>query len=132
MLTEQQQTKLNDLQEDLNDARDRGVPLGTINDGAHSFNELYRHRMVLFIGLCKQLKKFTYTDIWMSRMQSDGTAVQEGWFILGIDKKPGRQITYHLPMSDWDECKKIAKELAKAPEYDGHTTADVLTRLAAL
>lgn len=36
---------------------------------------------------------------------------------------------YHLPMSEWDNCK-WANTLENAPEWDGHTSADVLKRLA--
>ena len=131
-MTPEQQNKVNDLQDDLDTARERGIPLGTIHDGVKSFSQLYRESMVLFMALCKTQNKYAYADVWMTRVESDGTPVADGWFILGLNKKAGRQITYHIPMSDWDSCRKFAKELAKAPEFDGHTAADVLTRLAAL
>lgn len=51
-------------------------------------------------------------------------------FVCGIGYKSGEQITYHLPLKMWDEVK--VPELVKAPEWDGHTAADVLTRLKPL
>jgi len=47
---------------------------------------------------------------------------------MGIGKKPGEQITYHLPSHLWENTA-FAETLDQAPEYDGHTAADVLTRL---
>lgn len=40
----------------------------------------------------------------------------------------GTQITYHLPIDRWEECS-FAETLDKAPKWDGHTSADVITRL---
>jgi len=66
-------------------------------------------------------------DVWKSKQHLDGTRI-EGWFILGINKEEGKQITYHLPLSKWDECD-FAKTLATAPNFDGHNLIDVLERL---
>ncbi len=41
-------------------------------------------------------------------------------------------MTYHLPMSKWDECADFAMELPQAPDFDGHTSQDVLDRLTTL
>ena len=35
---------------------------------------------------------------------SDGT-VWKDWFILGVNKEKGEQITYHLPMGKWKETE---------------------------
>lgn len=101
-------------------------------DGYHTFEELYEHRIVLYIALCSQLvvadEDLGRTQIvWKSKAHSDGT-VWDGWFVLGIFKTKGKQITYHLPMSYWDKTS-FAQELEKAPEWDGHTSDDVLQRL---
>jgi hypothetical protein len=107
---------------------------GEISDGYHTFNELYDHRIALFIALCSVLqfhhKKSPigmWALIWRSRLHSDGT-VYPGWFIMGIGVTPGHQITYHLPMSKW-EATEFADTLDLAPEFDGHTSADVIDRL---
>lgn len=105
-----------------------------ISDGYHTFGELYEHRIALFIALCKRLSclpgdfKTPYDSmVWRSLKHSDGT-VWDGWFILGIGVEPETQITYHLPFSKWDECR-FAHTLIQAPEWDGHTSDDVLKRL---
>lgn len=104
-----------------------------INDGYHTMDELYEHRINLFIALCKyviyndvKLRGLNYS-VWRSKLHSDGSEYK-GWFLLGIHKKPGEMISYHLPLSKWDEIG-LAETLEKAPEFDGHTSADVLERL---
>jgi hypothetical protein len=105
------------------------------SDGYHTFDELYEHRFVLFIALCKalidvdpDLTDNEHHEIWRSRLHSDGSSY-DGWFILGIGKET--QITYHLPLSKWDETD-FAETLEKAPEFDGHTSQDVIERLSRL
>lgn len=101
-------------------------------DGYHTFTELYEHRHRLFIALMKAHPE----KAWHSKVHSDGS-IMEGWFIAGIHTKNG-DITYHLPMRFWDElfyCKGDAPcvtTLEKAPEFDGHTSEDVLQRLKEL
>lgn len=105
-----------------------GIDTNKISDGYHTFGELYDHRIDLFIQLCKWLP--FDRDIWRSKKHSDGTE-WDGWFIMGVGTEQGDQISYHLPMSKWDECSDIP-ELEKAPEWDGHTSSDVLERLKQL
>lgn len=113
--------------------------IGNISDGYHTFNELYEHRVVLYIAFCKAIQKpkyygdsrNTYGDeriVWRSKKHNDGT-MYNGWFIMGINKEKGKQITYHLPEKYWDSCA-FADTLEKAPKWDSHTPMDVLTRLA--
>ena len=106
---------------------------GGVSDGYHTFDELYEHRIVNFMTVCKLLSVLPGEGgrVWISRKHSDGSE-WEGWFIMGIDTEPGKQITYHLPISKWDECHLIGRSFEKAPEWDGHTSADVLKRLANL
>lgn len=54
----------------------------------------------------------------------------EGWFIAGIGKVPGEILTYHLPIAMWDKIQ--SQEIPNAPEWDGHTSDDVLARILAL
>jgi hypothetical protein len=104
---------------------------GKISDGYHTFDELYDHRIALWIALCKQLTPgYQEHQSWRTQLHSDGTRF-EGWFVLGLKYAAGEQMTYHLPMSRWDECA-FARTLERAPEFDGHTSADVLKRIAAI
>lgn len=107
--------------------KSNGIDTNKISDGYHTFEELYEHRIVLFIALCREMDDVGKGAIWKSKKHSDGSE-WEGWFIMGIYQTPGAQITYHLPMSKWADCE-FAYELPKAPEFDGHTSADVLERL---
>lgn len=114
-------------------------------DGYHTFTELYDHRITIYIALCKAawgmdlvsknahnigMKNPVFFPVWRSQWHSDGSSM-DGWFVLGIGKEKGEQITYHLPNSRWDEVS-FAETLEKAPEFDGHTSDDVLKRLANL
>jgi len=99
-------------------------------DGYHTFDELYEHRITLYVTICRMLTYDSGCDVWRSKVHSDGS-IFDGWFILGIHHKVGEQITYHLPLSRWEECG-FADTLEKAPEYDGHSSDDVLTRLQQL
>lgn len=119
-----------------------------ISDGYHTFEELYDHRITLFIALCKienAFEKFgvrrdnvplfnsnyqIVSNVWRSKINGDGTR-WDGWFIMGIGKIAGQQITYHLPLDRWEETN-FAETLDKAPEWDGHSPADVLDRLKKL
>jgi hypothetical protein len=96
--------------------------VGETSDGYHTFNELYEHRHTLFIALCA-----VYPS-WKSRLHADGGALP-GWFIAGITTPEG-EATYHLPDRLWGTLK--AKELSHAPKWDGHTSNEVLVRIAAL
>lgn|SRR5665811_199899 len=106
-----------------------------ISDGYHTFEELYEHRIELFIVLCRVIWDINkvegaYTKPWRSKLHSDGSSF-DGWFILGLNKDKGEQITYHIPISRWRETD-FAETLEKAPEWDGHTSQDVLKRLKAI
>ncbi len=103
-----------------------------VSDGFHTFDELYEHRIKLFISLCYFYilgkRDNEEKNVWISKKHSDGTKF-DGWFIMGIGKKKGEQITYHLPNKYWPAVELIAEILDKAPKYDGHTSEDVLKRL---
>lgn len=106
-------------------------------DGYHTFTELYDHRITLFIALCRTLLReakggepYANGGIWRSAFHNDGSSFN-GWFIMGIRTDPSHQISYHLPIVRWKETE-FAFTLKKAPEWDGHTSADVLERLKVL
>lgn len=96
--------------------------IGETSDGYHTFNELYAHRIALFIALMK-----SHVDIsWRSRKHDDGSMF-DGWFIAGMNLPTG-VVTYHLPDSDWRKLDPIVIYDA-APKWDGHTPADVVDRV---
>lgn len=106
------------------------VDTSNISDGYHTFGELYAHRNALFILLVKLADQYPGPGYgkhaWKSQFSSDGST-NEGWFILGYGYVAGDQLSYHLPMSEWDACS-FANTLESAP-WDGHSSADVLSRL---
>lgn len=126
---------LNDV---IKDQEKHGIIIGMISDGYHTFDELYEHRHELYLKLAETIYWQTKDNsihrntVWCSLVHSDGTKM-DGWFVLGIGQEPGKQITYHLPMKYWDRaCQHVVKVLDKAPDYDGHSSLDVLERLRRL
>lgn len=89
---------------------------------SHTVDDLYRHRAVLFAIVVHVYKDWA----WKSKRHADGS-MYDGMFIVGINS-PFGQITYHYYISPcWDmfDCD----ELDHAPEWDGHSSDDVLDRL---
>lgn len=106
-------------------------------DGYHTFKELYNHRITLYIALAREIRGNpayqTIKRVWRSKKHSDGeicfgTGTQ---FVLGIGDEKGKQITYHLPIERWEETN-FAETLEQAPEWDGHTSDEVIERLKEL
>jgi hypothetical protein len=90
---------------------------GELSDGYHTFNELYRHRIALFIAFAA-MRAMNGEPVYRFHHY-------EGWFCLGIES-PFGQISYHIPESQWGLCE-FAEE--RQPEFDGHTSDDVLQRI---
>jgi hypothetical protein len=113
-----------------------------VYDWYHTFWELYKHRIHLFIALCKskleiealnkiqsELCETIYTqyfNIIKSKLHFDWSE-WEWWFIVQL-KTPSWQISYHLPNEYWEQCEFI-DTVEKANEWDWHTSGDVLERL---
>lgn len=112
---------------ELHDVFLEGTEEMDASDGYHTFSELYDHRITLYIALCRTRPLGT---VYRSKLHADGSSF-EGWFILGINKEKGKQISYHLPLSRWEDTEFV-QTLEKAPEWDGHTSDDVLNRLKEL
>ena len=102
---------------------------GQVYDGHHTFDEIYQHRVTLFCALARliahDLRHPHYREVWRARTGDADS------FLAGIGFAPGKQISYHILMSEWDKfwfCSSSKNQ----PEWDGHTSDDVLTRLAVL
>lgn len=96
--------------------------IGQVSDGYHTFDELYAHRFALFLALCRALNMG-----WKSKVHHAGWEHPE-WFIAGLTLPMAGDITYHLPMAQWD-ATPFLRTLDRAPSWDGHTSEDVLYRL---
>lgn len=82
---------------------------GDTSDGYHTFNELYRHRAILFSVICNERPEVS----WKSKRHHDGT-MYDGMFIVGIDTPEG-QATYHYDIDPYWDMFRV-KELELAPE----------------
>lgn len=91
-----------------------------ISDGYHTFDELYDHRCLLFIA-------------WLASDGCPGKSYWlkdhfKGWDLLGVYIEGIGQISYHIPEKYRDLYAKRVEEI-KSHEWDGHLSADVITRL---
>ena len=98
---------------------------GDTSDGYHTFNELYRHRAILFSVICNERPDVA----WKSKRHHDGT-MYDGMFIVGIDTPEG-QATYHYDIEPYWNLFRV-KELELAPEWDGHTSCEAIRRIGTL
>lgn len=115
----------NGLSSNLADLIEPQPITGDTSDGYHTFNELYDHRAKLFSVIVRCFKN----RAWKSKLHHDGT-MYEGMFIVGIETSQG-QAAYHYDIDlYWSvfDCK----ELARAPEWDGHTPEQAISRIASL
>lgn len=118
--------QINDINKDI-----QSLPAdkrGFVSDGYHTFNEIYDHRCINYIAMCKLLCLGPTTP-WLSLKDDQGKNMGE-WFLLGINTGIG-QISYHIPIKFRNLCR-FAENLDKAPKFDGHTSGDVLNRLIEL
>lgn len=123
----------------IRQARKAGVlrPVdGDVSDGFHTFNELYRHRMLLSAALWNGWYKLgtdgsghDWFDPHKSRLHSDGEVpFGGGWFII-VAQLPTGQVSYHYPLEHWDLFRIPERE--RAAEWDGHSAGEAATRLEA-
>ena len=94
--------------------------VGEINDGSHTFNELYAHRTSLFAVICNSYRSIAWKS-W-EHNHAENFPMYEDYFIVGIDTPEG-QFSYHCHKDWWD--KFDVPELDEAPKFDGHEPDDV-------
>ena len=94
--------------------------VGEINDGSHSFDELYMHRTSLFAVICNSYRSIAWKS-W-EHHHEENFPMYEDYFIAGIDTPEG-QYSYHCHKDWWD--KFDVPELDEAPKFDGHQPNDV-------
>ena len=94
-----------------------------VSDGYHTFGELYKHRFELFIALMLTNPEISFR----AKLNNDG-GQYPGWFVAGMRLSTG-QISYHLPERYWDRLSTLIT-YERFPDYDGHTSQDVLDRLS--
>lgn len=128
-LVESRPYDVNDLNLLIN-MQDENFDKGSISDGYHTFNELYEFRKLYNAALFNIWAAYNYFPVVKSYKHSDGElCFGGGWFIVSATL-PSGQISNHYKNEDWDlfRCEVVET----APEWDGHTSADVLERLKSL
>lgn len=97
---------------------------GEISDGYHTFNELYRYRMLYNAAFFNMLPK---DIVHKSKKHHDGEeCFGGGWFIV-MANLPTGQISNHYELKDWDLFQIPEKYIAD--EWDGHTPQEAADRL---
>ena len=92
-----------------------------LSDGYHTFDELYDHRVSLWILLCLHHKSECY---WFKHYDE--------WDCL-VWNSPKGQMSYHVPMHKQDFYANQIKQIdIKDHKFDGHTSDDVILRLEGL
>mgnify|MGYP006136731503 CR=1 FL=1 len=103
--------------------------IGEVSDGYHTFDELYRYRMLYNALAFNLLKSEPGAMPHKSRFHSDGEpCFGGGWFIV-VAYLDGKQISNHYEEKDWDLFQ--IEERIRADEWDGHTPEDVAERMEA-
>ena len=101
-----------------------------ISDTWHTFKELYNHRSILYIKLCKELSM--KKDFWVFKTKKhDDESIMEGYFILGVKLPDNSYISYHMNIENWTLCD-FAQEIQKSPIKGKYTSNDALTNLLKL
>lgn len=117
----------------------KGISSNGINDGYHTFGDLYEFRKLYNAALFNELaktetghqKEYPKYDVHKSKRHNDGElCFGGGWFIV-VAILPTGQISNHYKMEDWDLFKIPEYPIAKY-EFDGHTPEDVMERLKAI
>ena len=108
------------------------IDINDLSDWYHTFWELYKHRIHLFIALCRHItyimnKEPTWYEWLIKSKKHHDRAGYDWWFIVQLETG-NWQISYHLPNEYWDECDFIETK-EHANEWDWHTSDDVLERL---
>jgi hypothetical protein len=104
---------------------------GQTSDGYHTFDELYRFRLLYNAALFNQWASLGQYDVHKSRRHCDGKYPfgDPGMFVV-VAQLPAGQITNHYPAADWDLF--AVPELERADPWDGHDAADAADRLEQL
>lgn len=130
-------------------AESKRLKTDDVSDGDHTFWELYKHRITLFMVACKlqmnihhfNLGEYSYSYVekdWVkcikSKKHEDGLDTWNDWgmFLLCLHHPEFWQISYHLDNKYWDKCDFAKTEEQATIPFDWHTPADVLERLLKL
>lgn len=102
--------------------------MGEVSDGYHTFNELYRYRMLYNAAFFNLLARGGQVEVCKSRRHSDGEKCfgSDDWFIVMAILPTGR-VSNHYESKYWDLFDVPERETAF--EYDGHTPNEAADRI---
>lgn len=141
---------LDKIQELINNERVNDNSVGSITDGYHSFDELYKFRLLYNVLLFNEWGSYKQDihDVNTGDLIGHDDAkynVHKSWkhndgqWCFGKEKErfivvamtPDGQVSNHYKAEHWDKFKIPEKEKALFP-FDGHTSLDVINRLTKL
>lgn len=104
------------------------VDMGEVSDGYHTFNELYRYRMLYNAAFFNLLARNGQVEVCKSRRHSDGEKCfgSDDWFVV-MAMLPTGQVSNHYESKYWDLFDVPERETAF--RYDGHTPNEAADRL---
>lgn len=102
--------------------------MGEVSYGHHTFNELYRYRMLYNAAFFNLLARNGQVEVCKSRRHSDGEKCfgSDDWFIV-MAMLPTGQVSNHYESKYWDLFDVPERETSF--EYDGHTPNEAADRL---
>lgn len=107
-----------------------GVDPNQVSDGFHTFGELYEMRCALTAALFSVINDsgVSPSPVKSWRHSDGGLCFGGGWFIVFVELPWDLgQVSFHYPEKDWDKFDIL--EVERAPEWDGHSSEDVINRL---
>jgi hypothetical protein len=105
---------------------------GSTSDGHHTFDELYRQRM-LYHALWANLVVETGNELDFHKSWRHDTGelcFGGGWFIVVGTTPDGLQFSNHYPEHAWRQIRIPEREFAVT--FDGHTPTEAMDRLESL
>ena len=117
------------IQLEINELIKSGVSVGELSDGYHSYNELYRFRMLYNAGLFNEWARQGKYDVHRSTHHYEGDeCFGGGWFVV-VAQLPTGQISNHYELVYWDLFNEVPTVDKANHPWDGHTSKDVETRM---
>ena len=99
---------------------------GQISDGYHTFDELYRYRMIYHAWAIKAWQQAGWPVVKSHRHHDGDLCFGGGWFIVSA-QLPSGQVSNHYEDKYWDLFN--CPEVEMAPEWDGHTPQQAADRI---
>jgi hypothetical protein len=99
---------------------------GEASDGYHTHRELYEYRMLYNAHAARGWLASGYPVVKSWRHSDGERCFGGGWFIV-VASLPTGQVSNHYSEEHWSLFD--VPEVARPPEYDGHTPADAAERL---